>query len=48
MQIVTAPLELSFPWENDAWIMDRFEAAGYSGNVLLRLNRVRCHQQVLF
>jgi hypothetical protein len=46
--IVKALLELSFPRENDAWIMDLFEAAGYSGDVLLRLNRLRCHQQVLF
>jgi hypothetical protein len=28
--------------------MDRFKAAGYSGNILPRLNRVWCHQQVLF
>jgi hypothetical protein len=48
MQIVIAPLELPFPREQDAWIMDQFEAAGYTGDDLLRLNRVRCHQQVLF
>ncbi len=30
------------------WIMGWFKAAGYFGNVLLRLNRVQCHQQVLF
>jgi len=48
MQIVIAPLELPLPREHDAWIMDRFEAVGYSGKDLLRLNRVRCHQQVLF
>jgi hypothetical protein len=48
MQIVIAPLELPFPREQDAWIMDRFKAAGYTGDDLLRLNRVWCHQQVLF
>ncbi len=36
MQIVIAPLELPFPWEQDAWIMDRFEAACYTGDDLLR------------
>ncbi len=48
MQIVTAPLKLLFPRENNTWIMDRFKTAGYSGNILLRLNRIPCHQQVLF
>ncbi len=41
-------LSLSFPQEGDDWLMARFIAAGYEGEELLTLNRVRKHQQVLF
>jgi hypothetical protein len=42
-------LLLSFPREGDNWLMARFIAAGYKGEDLLTLNRVRKqHQQVLF
>jgi hypothetical protein len=41
-------LPLSFPREEDDWLMTRFIAARYEGEDLLTLNRVRKHQQVLF
>ncbi len=41
-------LLLSFPREGDDWLMAPFTAAGYEGEDLLTLNRVRKHQQVLF
>jgi hypothetical protein len=41
-------LLLSFPWKGDDWLMAQFIAAGYIGEDLLTLNRVRKHQQVLF
>jgi hypothetical protein len=41
-------LLLSFPQEGDDWLMARFIAAGYEGEELLTLNKVRKHQQVLF
>ncbi len=34
------------PREGDSWIMLEFEKANYSANKLVKLNRVRCHQQV--
>jgi hypothetical protein len=39
-------LLLSFPREGDDWLMAQFIAAGYEGEDLLTLNRVRKHQQV--
>ncbi len=41
-------LLLSFPREGGDWLMAQFIAAGYKGEDLLTLNRVRKHQQVLF
>jgi hypothetical protein len=41
-------LFLSFPREGDNWLMAQFISAGYEGEDLLTLNRVRKHQQVLF
>ncbi len=41
-------LSSTFPWEGKDWLMARFITAGYKGNDLLTLNRVRKHQQVLF
>ena len=35
------------PRERDRWLMSEFKRVGYSGQELVRLNRVRCHQQVL-
>ena len=36
------------PRKGDKWLMQLFVAAGFSKDSLLRLNRVRVHQQVLF
>jgi hypothetical protein len=41
-------LSLSFPREEDNWLMAQFIAVGYKGEDLLTLNRVSKHQQVLF
>merc|ERR1711966_10608 len=40
------PIEL--PREGDQWLMLLFEAAGFCQQDLVRLNRVRIHQQVMF
>ena len=40
--------ELSFPREQDCWLMQRLIGLGYSPSQLVILNRVRIHQQVLF
>ena len=39
---------LKLPRERDQWIMQMFVAVGFSKDDLVRLNRVRLHQQVLF
>ena len=39
---------LKMPCEGDKWIMQLFVRAGFNKEDLLRLNRVRVHQQVLF
>ena len=39
---------LRIPREGDKWIMQLFVQAGFNKEDLLRLNRVRVHQQVLF
>ena len=39
---------LKMPREGDKWIMQLFVHAGFNKEDLLRLNRVRVHQQVLF
>ena len=36
------------PREGDKWIMQLFVQAGFNKEYLLRLNRVRVHQQVIF
>ena len=41
-------LPLQFPREKDGWIMRAFAKLDFREEELLRLNRVRCHQQVLF
>ena len=41
-------LPLPFPRENDDWLMLVFEREGYTDDKLIRLNRVRCHQHVVF
>lgn len=40
--------ELVPPREGDKWFMTVVEEAGYRGDEIDRVNRVRCHQQVLF
>ena len=39
---------LKMPREGDKWIMQLFVRAGFNKEDLIRLNRVRVHQQVLF
>ena len=39
---------LKMPREGDTWIMQMFVWAGFNKEDLLRLNRVRVHQQVIF
>ena len=39
---------LKIPREGDKWIMQLFVRAGFNKEDLLRLNRVRVRQQVLF
>ena len=39
---------LTMPRKGDRWLMQMFVTAGFSKDSLLRLNRVRVHQQVLF
>ena len=46
IDILNIPLE--FPREGDKWLMQLFREAGFSKAQLLRLNRVRIFQQVLF
>ena len=41
-------LPLRSPRENDGWIMRAFASLGINEEELLHLNRVRCHQQVIF
>jgi hypothetical protein len=47
VEVGTIPLIL--PCQNhDDWLMLIFVNAGYFDNELMRLNRVQCHQHVLF
>ena len=39
---------LKMPREGDKWIIQLFVRAGFNKEDLLRLNRIRVHQQVLF
>ena len=39
---------IKFPRQGDKWLMILFVLAGFSKEDLIRLNRVRVHQQVLF
>ena len=41
-------LPVQFPRKNDGWIMRAFACLDFDEDELLHLNRVRCHQQVLF
>ena len=41
-------LAIRFPRENDEWIMRVFAELEFNEEELHRLNRVQCHQQVLF
>jgi hypothetical protein len=47
-RVEISPLPLLQPRENGRWLMKVFEDHGFSGDDLIRLNRVRCHQQVLY
>jgi hypothetical protein len=47
--IKIAPLPINPPREGDQWFMKAVVAAGvYEARELIRINRFRCHQQVLF
>ena len=39
---------VTLPRERDQWLMQMFVSAGFSKDDLVRLNRVRLHQQALF
>jgi hypothetical protein len=41
-------LPLRFPCTNDEWLMLVLKETGYLREELVRLNRVRCHQQAIF
>ena len=41
-------IEIAPPREGDDWLMLQLEEAGFGADDLVRLNRVRIHQQVLF
>jgi hypothetical protein len=47
-RVEIAPLPLQPPREKDCWLMLALIDHGFSKNKLIRLNQVRCHQQVLF
>ena len=48
LTVTIKSLPLKFPRENDEWMMLMLQREGFSDDELIRLNRVRCHQQVLF
>ncbi len=48
VRIKISELPLQFPRERDNWLMVVFERADYDQKSLVRLNRVRCHQQAVF
>jgi hypothetical protein len=48
MQIKICKLTEGFPQEQDSWLMLEFKNENYSKEELMRLNRVRCYQQVLY
>jgi hypothetical protein len=48
LKIEIKELPLKMPPERNSWLILVLEREGYFENKLIRLNRVRCHQQVLF
>ena len=48
LQVEIKELPLQPTRANDKWLMLCLEEAGYSKDELIRLNRVRCYQQVIF
>ena len=48
IRVVLNDSGISLPRDRDRWIMQEFQRIGYRTPELVRLNRVRCHQQVLF
>jgi hypothetical protein len=48
LRVEIRDLPLRPPRANDEWFMLCLEKAGYTKEELTRLNRVRCHQQVVF
>jgi hypothetical protein len=47
-QVEIIELPLAFPRENDSWIMLAFVELGFTEDELIRLNRARCYQHVIF
>ena len=48
LTVTIKSLPLTLPQKNDEWMMRVLQSEGYTDDELVRLNRVRCHQQVLF
>ena len=48
MRVLVNNLEIKKPREGDRWLMAEFIKIGFTERELIRLNRVRLHQQVLF
>jgi hypothetical protein len=47
IEIATLPIEP--PWEGDKWLMQAAMEAGVTNSIeLAKLNKYRCHQQVLY
>ncbi|HSN22990.1 MAG TPA: hypothetical protein VLS45_02270, partial [Methylomicrobium sp.] len=48
VKIVIDDSGIELPRERDRWLMEEFDRMGWNKSDQVRLNRVRCHQQVLF
>ena len=48
VKVIFGDVGLKMPRERDRWLRKEFERIGYGESVLDRLERVRCHQQVVF
>ena len=48
LQTEISELPIGLPHEQDKWIMKVFVECEFTDDELLRLNRVRCNQQVIF
>ena len=48
IKIELGNLDIPFPKQGNKWVLSEFLLAGYSGNELVWLNRVRVYMQVAF